>query len=217
MASTLPDSRLVLPLHGVSYDFYEQVRKAPANRLLRMTYHNGTLEIMSPQYRHEKPSRRIGLDRPGRDVRAGHSLPGNGLDDVRPPGSEAAPGMGQGARPELLPGPRAADPRQGRDRPGGRSPAGPLDRGGPPGQLARPPAALRGPRRPGSLALSGETGRLWFGRRQDDTYVHDRTQPGPAHAHPQLVLEALRLGEDLSESEWDLILRDWVRANLAGV
>ena len=30
---------------------------------------------------------------------------------------------------------------------------------------------------------------------------------------PQLVLEALRLGEDLSESEWDPILREWVRAN----
>ena len=26
-----------------------------------MTYHDGTLEIMSPQYRHEKYSRRIGL------------------------------------------------------------------------------------------------------------------------------------------------------------
>ena len=60
MASTLIDPRLVLPLHGVSYDFYEQVRKAPANRLLRMTYHNGTLEIMSPQYRHSLGDLRTG-------------------------------------------------------------------------------------------------------------------------------------------------------------
>jgi len=61
MSSIRPDARLVLPLHGVSYDFYTQVRREPANRQLRMTYHNGTLEIMSPQYRHEKYSRRIGL------------------------------------------------------------------------------------------------------------------------------------------------------------
>ena len=61
MASIQPGTRLVVPLHGVSYDFYQQVRQAPGNRLLRMTYHDGTLEIMSPQYRHEKYSRRIGL------------------------------------------------------------------------------------------------------------------------------------------------------------
>ncbi len=61
MASIVPGSRLVVPLHGVSYDFYQQVRQAPGNRHLRMTYHDGTLEIMLPQYRHEKYSRRIGL------------------------------------------------------------------------------------------------------------------------------------------------------------
>src|SRR5271165_183694 len=61
MASILPGTRLVLPLHGVSYDFYQQVRRAPGNRRLLMTYNDGTLEIMSPLYRHEKYSRRIGL------------------------------------------------------------------------------------------------------------------------------------------------------------
>jgi len=36
MASILPDTRLVVPLHGVSYDFYQQVRRAPGNRRLRI-------------------------------------------------------------------------------------------------------------------------------------------------------------------------------------
>ena len=61
MASIQLDTRLVFPLRGVSYDFYEEVRRAPGNYHVRMTYHDGTLEIMSPQYRHEKYSRRIGF------------------------------------------------------------------------------------------------------------------------------------------------------------
>ncbi|MGO9600130.1 MAG: hypothetical protein ACLP7Q_19245 [Isosphaeraceae bacterium] len=61
MSSPRLDARWVLPLRGVSYDFYTQLRREPANRPLRMTYHNGTLEIFSPQYRHEKYSSRIGL------------------------------------------------------------------------------------------------------------------------------------------------------------
>ena len=32
---------------------------------------------------------------------------------------------------------------------------------------------------------------------------------------PQRVLEALNLGEGLSESEWDPLLRAWVAAHLA--
>ena len=49
MASIQLDTRLVFALRGVSYDFYEEVRRAPGNYHVRMTYHDGTLEIMSPQ------------------------------------------------------------------------------------------------------------------------------------------------------------------------
>src|SRR5208282_4927603 len=49
MASIQLDTRLVFPLRGESYDFYEEVRRAPGNYHVRMTYHDGTLEIMSPQ------------------------------------------------------------------------------------------------------------------------------------------------------------------------
>ena len=49
-------------LHGVSYKEYARLVKLDANRHLRMAYHDGTLEIMSPNIQeHEKPSRRISL------------------------------------------------------------------------------------------------------------------------------------------------------------
>src|SRR6516162_6726941 len=61
MSSSQLDTRSVLPLRGVSFDIYTQLRREPANQALRMTYHNGTLEIMTPLFRHEKYSRRLAL------------------------------------------------------------------------------------------------------------------------------------------------------------
>src|SRR4051812_499616 len=56
-------TRLPLPLvlRGVRYGDYVGLRDEPANGHLRMAYHDGTLEIMVPEYQHEVPSRRFGL------------------------------------------------------------------------------------------------------------------------------------------------------------
>jgi Uma2 family endonuclease len=40
---------------------YVQIRDAPGNRGYRMAYHDGVLEIMSPEFRHEKGGRRLGV------------------------------------------------------------------------------------------------------------------------------------------------------------
>jgi hypothetical protein len=58
-----------------------------------------------------------------------------------------------------------------------------------------------------------KTSRLWFGRRQGDAYVPIEQSLALPMLSPRLVLEALSLGDGLSESEWDLVLREWVRAN----
>ena len=50
----------VTVLRGVPYSVYLTLRDEPANDGLRMTYVDGTLEIMSPEFRHEKGSRRLG-------------------------------------------------------------------------------------------------------------------------------------------------------------
>ena len=51
--------RIVAPtvLRGVTYGDYVRLRDEPDNGHLRMTYHDGTLEIMSPEYIHVVPSR----------------------------------------------------------------------------------------------------------------------------------------------------------------
>ena len=45
--------RPVLVLGSVPYDTYVQLRDARKNRGLRMAYHDGVLEIMSPEYLHD--------------------------------------------------------------------------------------------------------------------------------------------------------------------
>ena len=44
---------------GVTYDSYVRIRDDRRNRHLRMAYHDGVLEIRSPEFRHDRGSRRI--------------------------------------------------------------------------------------------------------------------------------------------------------------
>jgi Uma2 family endonuclease len=46
-------------LTSVTYDTYVRLRKARGNQGLRMAYHDGVLEIMSPGYRHDRGGRRL--------------------------------------------------------------------------------------------------------------------------------------------------------------
>jgi Uma2 family endonuclease len=57
--STARLRRPVTRLKSVAYDTYVRLRQARGNRGLRMAYHDGVLEIMSPEYRHDRGSRRL--------------------------------------------------------------------------------------------------------------------------------------------------------------
>jgi Uma2 family endonuclease len=46
-------------LHNVPWDVYMAMRDDDANRHVRMAYYQGTLELMSPRYRHEKYTSRL--------------------------------------------------------------------------------------------------------------------------------------------------------------
>jgi hypothetical protein len=61
MSSMMPDTPLVVSLPGVAYDFYCQVRRAPGNQHLRMTYDDEILGIIITLYKYDIDSRRIGL------------------------------------------------------------------------------------------------------------------------------------------------------------
>jgi Uma2 family endonuclease len=54
------DSVEYLYLEGVSWELYEHLLKVAASRPLRLTYHRGELEIMSPLSEHENAARVIG-------------------------------------------------------------------------------------------------------------------------------------------------------------
>jgi Uma2 family endonuclease len=61
MTRTVSKIPAPLRLTGIPYDYYVRIRDAPGNRGLRMAYHDGVLEIMSPEYRHEKGGWRMGF------------------------------------------------------------------------------------------------------------------------------------------------------------
>jgi Uma2 family endonuclease len=44
----------VVTLHGIPWATYETLRNMPENFRVRMTYHHGVLEMMSPSQRHER-------------------------------------------------------------------------------------------------------------------------------------------------------------------
>ena len=57
--STTRSSPIVTRLSAIPYDMYVQIRDAPGNRGLRLAYHDGVLEIMSPEFRHDRAGRRL--------------------------------------------------------------------------------------------------------------------------------------------------------------
>jgi hypothetical protein len=54
--------------------------------------------------------------------------------------------------------------------------------------------------------------QLWFGSLQAGTHTEIARSLALPMLTPELVLEALNLGADLSESEWDPVLRSWVQS-----
>ena len=46
-------------LHDISWDLYKQLLREVGTRPIRMTFDNGSLEIMSPLPRHEKWKKRV--------------------------------------------------------------------------------------------------------------------------------------------------------------
>lgn len=53
MVGTVPQLEQRVKLSGITWDTYQQIKAAPDNRNLRLTYYQGTLEIMAPSPEHE--------------------------------------------------------------------------------------------------------------------------------------------------------------------
>ncbi len=202
----------VTVLHQVPYKVYARLTQADANRHLKMAYHDGTLEIVSPNLmRHEVASRRLSTIVTTVANRWGLAYDGAGGATFRRGGSGVYQGKGKEpdgsyyfASVDRLPRDREPD----------------LDAGDPPPDLwieVDNRASSKG-KLPVYAALGVpevwryRSGRktLAFLRLNGDVYEPiDRSLALPALT-PALVLEALGLGENKIDSEWMPLLRDWV-------
>jgi len=211
-------------LYRVPYETYVQLCEEPANFHLRMTFYDGTLEIMAPRFIHEQPSSRIGMLI--RAVTCELEIPCTGAGSttfkrrgkVFDPAEANAKLKGKGKEPDesfyitneaFLRGKTKLD----------------LDAGDLPPDLWIEVDNRSSSR--GRLPLYAElgvpevwrfrvrSGRLWLGRLIEGSSYEaiDRSLALPMLT-PAVVLEALAMCEGLSESAWDRRLRDWVRETL---
>ena len=183
-----------------------------------MTYHDGTLELTYPLYRHEKSSSRLTrfiwavvevLDIPC-------ACAGAGSTTLRR--KEEGPKKGSGKEPDTsfhITNEHRIRERDEID----------LDVDPPPdlaievdntadSEAKLPVYAKLGV--PEVWRYDAKTGSLWFGRLQTDgTYRPIERSECLPMLTPALVLDALGRCRGVEESRWGRLLRDWVRAELA--
>ena len=195
-------------LHNVPWDVYVGLRNNDAYRQVRMAYYQGTLELMSPRYRHEKYNRR--LDRVVWELVVALGIPCAcaGSTTLRREDDEAGkesdtcfylahePLIRDKEEIDLAVDPppdlaiEVADSNDSRDKL-------PIS------------AALRVPE---VWRYSARTGSLWFGRLQPDgTYAPIPRSDCLPLLTPERVLQALALCRGVPESLWGQSLREWVR------
>lgn len=201
-------------LKGVTYKTYVQLREAPENRGLRMTYFDGTLEIMSPEYRHEHPARKFDLLI--RAVVAAFGIPSIGAGSTTFRKGGPGPKRGHGKEPDtsfyfnnlaLIAGKQTID----------------LETDPPPDLWIEVDnrASSRG-RLPVYAALGIPevwryrvgTGRTWFGRLENGAYTPiDRSVALPMLTTDLVRFALAKCGPD--QTAWDLWLRTWATEGLA--
>jgi Uma2 family endonuclease len=182
-----------------------------------MAYHDGTLEIMSPESLHEIPARRFGLFIYEVATGLGISCTGTRSTVFRLRGEDVKKGKGKEPDESFYFANEAsilASPDRAID----------LDAGDPPPDLwieidNRASSA-------GKLPIYAALGvpevwryrtrrrTLWFGRRVEDAYEAVERSLSLPMLTPALVLEALALGAGKSEIAWGADLRNWVRETL---
>jgi Uma2 family endonuclease len=199
-------------LYRVRYKDYVQIILAPENRHLRMAYHDGTLEIVSPKLRkHEVPSDKLRIIITTVADYLGVTYDGTGSYTYRRSG--AGPYQGKGKEPDQS----FYFANAGRV-PKNRDPN--LDAGDPPPDLwievdNRISSAGRLPTYaalgvPEVWRHRSRKGTLQFLRLVDGSYQPIDYSLALPVLTPALVLEALALGDNPVESEWVRLLREWV-------
>ncbi len=197
-------------LRGIDWATYRKLRDNPRNHRTRMSYLDGTLILMSPQYLHDQSGWRLALvvDR----VTEVHRIPCQGTVSTTLRRRGDRPRKGSGKEPDFgfYLGANEARMRN--------KPEIDLDVDPPPDLAIEVDHKADSSR---ALKLYAKLGvpevwrykptirALWFGRLAGDRYeTADRSVALP-RLTPALVVEALAEAERLGESDWKPWLRAW--------
>jgi Uma2 family endonuclease len=195
-------------LRNVPWKAYAEFRDDDANQQVRMSYYKGTLELMSPRYRHEKHNRRLGhliwelvvaLDLPcacaGSTTLRREEEGGAGKEPDTCFYIANEPLIRDKDEIDLSidPPPDLAIEVDDLSDSKGKLPIY---------------AALRVPE---VWRYDPKAGVLWFGRLGDDgTYIAMERSVCLPMLTPARVLEALSLCRGIPESRWGRLLREWI-------
>jgi len=195
-------------LRNVPWKAYAEFRDDDANQQVRMSYYKGTLELMSPRYRHEKHNRRLGhliweivvaLDLPcacaGSTTFRREEEGGAGKEPDTCFYIANEPLIRDKDEIDLAidPPPDQAIEVDDLSDSKGKLPIY---------------AALRVPE---VWRYDAKAGVLWFGRLGDDgTYTAVERSVCLPMLTPERVLEALSLCRGIPESRWGRLLREWI-------
>lgn len=202
-------------LHDIPWSVYVRLRDADNRRGVRMAYWNGTLELVSPLFRHEKYSERIA--QLIRTVAIERDIPCSGAGSTTLQRRGRGRKKGAGKEPDTsFYFAHEASVRDKDDINLGVDPPPDLavevdNTNDSAGKL--PIYAALGV--PEVWRFDAETWELWFGVLQPDgSYAPADRGVSLPMLTPALAVEALRLCQGVSESRWGRMLRDWVRERL---
>ena len=197
-------------LRGISWETYRRLRDNPRNYRVRMSYLDGTLILMSPEYVHDFDSRRLTLVVDMVTEALDIPIQGTATTTLRRKGDRPRKGSGKEPDQAFYIGGNA--PRMSRRKDLDLD----LD---PPPDLAIEVDNARDSRR--ALAIYARLGvpevwryksrskALWFGRLAGDRYEPvDRSVSLP-RLTPALVVQALEQAEPMGETAWKRWLRAW--------
>jgi Uma2 family endonuclease len=195
-------------LRNVPWDYYMRLRDDDANRHVRMDFFQGTLELRSPRYRHEKYAARltqlVKTLAEVMDIPCTESRSTTFRREVQSAGKEADTSFYLAHEPLIRdkeeidlsvdPPPDLAIEVDNLNNSEGKLPIY---------AVLSVPEVWR---------YDARAGVLWFGRLQaDGTYASIAQSECLPLLTPERVLEALALCRGVSESRWGRLLRDWIR------
>ena len=199
-------------LRGIAWTTYLRLRDNPHNYRTRMSYLDGTLILMSPQYLHDHSSRRLALVVDMVTMALLIPCQGTATTTLRRQG--VAPRKGTGKEPDYGFYFRENEPRMRNKEQIDLDVDPPPDLAIEVDHKADSSRALKLYARlgvPEVWRYKPKAKTLWFGRLAGGAYESIGRSLNLPRLTPTLVLQALEEAGRVGETDWKIWLRDWAR------